>query len=273
MLGASEIAELLETHGLAARKSLGQNFVADPNTVARIVEHAGVSAGSKVLEIGPGVGSLSVAVTGVGASLLAVEKDEALQPVLEEVLARDPDAEYTVICADALELDYRDLLGGERHTLVANLPYNVAVPIILDVMERAPEVDPLVVMVQREVADRLCASPGGRTIGIPTLKAAWYCDARIVMNVPPTVFIPQPRVDSAVVRFDRHDPPGENPAPVFALLERAYNQRRKMLRRSLGAGLAEAMSVAEIDPTRRPESLSLQEWVRLAAAQSSGAPG
>ncbi len=273
MLGASEITELLKRHGLEARRSLGQNFVADPNVVARIVEHAGVGPGDHVIEVGPGVGSLSTAILEAGATLTAIEKDPRMLPVLEEVLSSVPGASLAqgtgseVVLGDALTLDWPEVIGREPARLVANLPYNVAVPIILTVLEEAPNVNPLVVMVQREVAERLVASPGGKTIGVPTLKVAWYASAKIVMKVPPTVFIPQPRVDSAVVRFDRHGKPASNPEPVFQMLERAYGQRRKMLRRSLnGLVSAQQFDRAGIDSASRPETLDLSDWVRLVTA-------
>ncbi len=267
MLGASEITSLLKRHGLEARRSLGQNFVTDPNVVARIVEHAGVGPGDHVIEVGPGVGSLSTAILEAGATLTAIEKDPRMLPVLEEVLSGVPGATSEVVLGDALTLDWPEVIGSGSARLVANLPYNVAVPIILTVLEKAPNVNPLVVMVQREVAERLVASPGGRTIGVPTLKAAWYATAKIVMKVPPTVFIPQPRVESAVVRFDRHGKPASSPEQVFQMLERAYGQRRKMLRRSLsGLVSAQQFDRAGIDSASRPETLSLSDWVRLATA-------
>ena len=205
MLGASEIRGILEEHGLDPRRSLGQNFVADPNTVRRIVRLAGVAPGDRVVEIGPGIGSLTLALLDAGAEVLAVEKDGALVPVLRDVLERAGSSRpVQVLHADALGVDWADLLSDDRWVLVANLPYNVAVPMVIEILERAPMIERLVVMVQREVADRLVASPGGRVIGIPSMKVSWYGAARMLATVSPEVFIPKPRVASAIVR---HRPP------------------------------------------------------------------
>jgi 16S rRNA (adenine1518-N6/adenine1519-N6)-dimethyltransferase len=292
VLGTSEVRALLDRHGLSARRSLGQNFVADPNTVRRIVRLAGVEAGDRVVEVGPGLGSLTLALADAGAHVLAVEKDTDLVPVLEEVLggaaASGPvtvgGGRVRVVTADALTLDWPGLLatgpdgtgdgtgdgpGTARWTLVANLPYNVAVPVVMGVLQRAAAVDRLVVMVQKEVADRLVATPGGRTIGIPTIKVAWYGGAKVLATVPPEVFVPRPRVMSAVVGIDRRPPPSTEvgPSDVFPLVERAYHQRRKMLRSTLGAVVpAGAFDRAGIGPTARPEELGVLEWARLAGA-------
>ena len=288
MLGTSEVRALLDRHGLSARRSLGQNFVADPNTVRRIVRLAGVGSGDRVVEVGPGLGSLTLALAGAGAQVLAVEKDADLVPVLEEVLGGSASTgpvavgagRVRVVPADALTVDWPGLLAAGldgsgdgpapvRWTLVANLPYNVAVPVIMGVLQGAAAVDRLVVMVQKEVADRLVATPGGRTIGIPTIKVAWYGGARVLATVPPEVFVPRPRVMSAVVGIDRRPPPSTEvgPSDVFPLVERAYHQRRKMLRSTLGAVVpAGAFDRAGIGPTARPEELGVLEWARLAGA-------
>lgn len=288
MLGQSEVRALLDRHGLFARRSLGQNFVADPNTVRRIVRLAGVEIGDRVVEVGPGLGSLTLALADAGAQVLAVEKDSDLVPVLEEVLggaaATGPvtvgAGRVRVASADALTVDWSALLAdgldgpgdgpvAARWTLVANLPYNVAVPVIMGVLQGAAPVDRLVVMVQKEVADRLVATPGGRTIGIPTIKVAWYGGARVLATVPPEVFVPRPRVMSAVVGIDRRPPPSTEvgPSEVFPLVERAYHQRRKMLRSTLGAVVpAGAFDRAGIGATARPEELGVLEWARLARA-------
>ena len=212
MLGPDEVRELLGRHGLAARKSLGQNFVADPSVVEWIAEQAGVGPGDPVVEVGPGLGSLTLALAATGAHVLALEKDDGLVPVLRDVLrasgvAEGPgDGQVTVQPADALEVDWSELLGAEATpgswTLVANLPYNVAVPVVMSVLAHAPAVGRLVVMVQKEVADRLAAGPGGRTIGLPSLRTAWYASARVLGEVPPEAFVPQPRVVSSVVAIE-----------------------------------------------------------------------
>jgi 16S rRNA (adenine1518-N6/adenine1519-N6)-dimethyltransferase len=267
MLGTSEIHELLERHGLDARRSLGQNFVTDPGVVRRIARLAGVGPGDRVVEVGPGLGSLTLALAETGARVVVVEKDRRLLPVLREVLGRVEGPVPEVVEADALELDWAGLLDGGPWVLVANLPYNVAVPIILGVLGGAPMVERLVVMVQREVADRLCATPGGRTIGVPTVKVAWYASARMIMSVAPEVFTPRPRVQSAVVEITRRpEPPAGDRERAFALVERAYQQRRKMLRTSLATMADQPQLVAAgIAPTARPEELDVAQWAALAA--------
>lgn len=270
MLGQGEIRDLLERHGLEARRSLGQNFVADPNTVAHIARLAGVGPGDRVVEVGPGLGSLTLALAATGAQVVALEKDRSLVPVLAEVLATDPAAaEVRVVEGDALVVDWDELLGSESWSLVANLPYNVAVPVVMRLLAEAPQVQRLVVMVQLEVAERLCATPGDRTIGIPTIKVAWWASARILTTVPPEVFIPRPRVQSAVVGIERRPQRSAlvGPSEVFPLVEQAYRQRRKMLRSTLGSVVpVEVFDQAGIDPQLRPERLGLDDWIRLAEA-------
>lgn len=277
LLGAGEIRSLLEEHGLAARRSLGQNFVADPALVERIAALADVGPARPALEIGPGLGSLTLALAARGGTVLAVELDDGLASLLPETLERHLGADaarVAVLHGDALRLDWPAVLadhGGadDTWTVVANLPYNVAVPVIIRLLARAPQVGRLVVMVQHEVADRLAAEPGGRTIGVPTIKIGWYASVRLLTTVPPEVFIPRPRVQSAVVSIDRRDPPSGtvDPAAVFALVDRAYGQRRKMLRSTLGGAVpTEAFAAAGIDPTTRPEQLDVADWARLAEA-------
>jgi 16S rRNA (adenine1518-N6/adenine1519-N6)-dimethyltransferase len=270
VLGAREISELLERHGLDARRSLGQNFVADPNTVVRIARLAGVGPGDHVVEVGPGLGSLTLALADTGATVLALEKDAGLLPVLREVLDDHGAAAVQVVEADALAVDWAALLGvASPWALVANLPYNVAVPIIMSVLEHAPAVQRLVVMVQKEVAERLVASPGGRTVGIPSMRVAWYAESELLGTVPPEVFVPRPRVTSALVGMVRRDPPTTELGPdeVFPLVEAAYRQRRKMLRSTLGRLVpAEAFERAGVAPTARPEELGVGQWAALALA-------
>ena len=280
MLGPDEIRELLDRHGLDARKSLGQNFVADPATVLRIARWAHVGPGDHVVEIGPGLGSLTLALADTGATVLAVEKDRSLVPLLSAVLEERAVRDVEVIDADAMTLDWeRELRSrAERWTLAANLPYNVAVPLILSVLADAPVVDHLVVMVQKEVADRLVAGPGGRVVGIPSMKVAWHASAEMLGVVPPEVFVPAPRVTSAVIGMTRRPPPSTlvGPGDVFPLVEQAYRQRRKMLRSTLGKTVpASAFETAGIETTRRPEELDIAEWTRLAEALAAerAAPG
>lgn len=281
MLGRSDVRDLLDRHGIEARRSLGQNFVVDPNTVRSIAGLAGVGPDDHVVEIGPGLGSLTLALADTGAEVLAVEKDRNLLPVLDEVLAGEraeraergaPALEVRVVEGDALTVEWADLLGpdaDQEWVLVANLPYNVAVPVVLRALGAAPRLRRLVVMVQLEVAERLCAEPGSRTIGVPTVKVGWYGAARIVKRVGPEVFVPRPRVGSAVVAIDRRPPPSQlvGPLDVFPLVERAYRQRRKMLRSTLGEVVdPDVFAAAGVDQRDRPEQLGLGDWVRLVEA-------
>jgi 16S rRNA (adenine1518-N6/adenine1519-N6)-dimethyltransferase len=273
-LSRAELTAVLTRRGLVARRSLGQNFVVDPDTVRRIVECAGVRPEDAVVEVGPGPGSLTLALVEAGARVVAVERDPAMVAVLEEVTAT-VEPKPSVVLADATDLDWAAVLGsapvtppaGRGWSLVANLPYNVAVPIVLHVLRDAPMIDSLVVMVQKEVADRLSAVPGGRAIGVPTVKVGWYATVERVMQVSREVFVPVPRVDSTVVRITRHRPVADEATAevAFSLLEQAYHQRRKMLRSSLGPSVPpDVLLEAGIEPTARPEELSPTDWARLA---------
>lgn len=264
------IRALLAEHGLEPSRALGQNFVADANTVRRIARLARVGPGDRVIEIGAGLGSLTLALSEVGGEVTAVEIDRHLVPILRAVA--EP-AGATVVQGDAMALDWDALLGpiddARPWTLVANLPYNIATPLVLDLLADVPQIDRMLVMVQREVGERLAAGPGDRTHGIPSVKAAWWADVRVVGKVPPTVFVPQPRVESALVEVVRHPAAGDDSerVAVFGLVETGYNQRRKMLRRSLAGKVSpEAFATAGVRPEARAEELSLAEWRRLAAA-------
>lgn len=263
-LGAARIRELLDLHGIRPSRALGQNFVADPNTVRRIVRLADVGPGDAVVEVGPGLGSLTGALLEAGAAVTAVEADPTLAGLLGEIVG----PEVRVVHADAVTVDWTALLGADRPwTLVANLPYNVATPVVIGVLTRAPMVGRAVVMVQREVGERWAAPAGSRLAGLPTVKIGYHAAARIVGRVPPTVFIPRPKVASVLVELRRHDRP-PTPAPyeeVVAVAARAYRQRRKMLRRSLPPVMDEAaIAAAGVDPTARPEQLSVADWGALA---------
>lgn len=263
----TELTELLARHGLEASRALGQNFVVDPNTVRRIARLAGVGPGDRVLEIGPGLGSLTLALAETGASVTAVEMDRFLLPVLREVVA---DRDVRIVEGDAMAVDWHDVLAGaDRWHLVANLPYNVATPLVLDLLRDVPQIAHMLVMVQLEVGERLAAGPGSRTYGIPSIKVALAATARVVGKVGPDVFLPRPRVDSALVEIVRLDDPPTTADRdhLVALVERAFNQRRKMLRRSLaGIVTPEAFVAADVDPALRPEQLSVQDWGRLTLA-------
>ncbi|HEV3132422.1 MAG TPA: 16S rRNA (adenine(1518)-N(6)/adenine(1519)-N(6))-dimethyltransferase RsmA [Acidimicrobiales bacterium] len=280
--GRAEIHELLLANDLRPSRALGQNFVADGNTVRRIVRLAGVTEGRRVVEVGAGLGSLTLALAEAGASVTAVEIDRHVLPVLRSQV--EPFG-VRVVEADALRLDWPELLGGERHhpepadddawTLVANLPYNVAVPLVIRVLEEAPQVSSLLVMVQREVGERLAASVGDDAYGAVSVKVAYWATSAVVGRVSASVFIPMPRVESVLVRLDRRPETGEGRTlagpgsadyeRLFSVVRGGFAHRRKMLRRSLdGLVPARAFDATGVRPTARAEELSLGEWERLA---------
>jgi len=252
---------------LAPRRDLGQNFVGDPNTVRKIASLAQVGPGDHVVEIGAGLGSLTLALAETGAAVTAVEVDRGIVPVLRDVVADQPNV--TVVEADATTIDWDDLLApAPRWTLVANLPYNIATPLVADLLDTAPQIAAMLVMVQKEVAQRFAAAPGSKQYGAVSVKVAYWATARIVGEVPPSVFVPRPNVDSALVRIDRRTPPDTDRAELFDLVRTAFGQRRKMLRRSLAGRVApERFAAANVAPEARPEDLDLAAWVRLADAR------
>ena len=259
----SEIADLLERHGLSPIHRLGQNFLADANITRKIVEVAGVQAGDQVVEVGAGTGTLTRALAATGSHVVAYEVDSGLAPVLEEVTAG---LDVELRFADVMGVDLGVALGPGRWVMVANLPYNVGTPLVLDALRDAPDILRFVVMVQREVAERFAASPGSKDYGLPSVISGIHAPARIAFRVPPQVFYPAPSVDSAVLVMDRVPaPPGATRAVELAAA--GFNQRRKMLRRSL-AGMFEdpVVSIREagLDPTSRAEDLSPVDFLRLA---------
>ena len=267
----TELNALLTVHDLGPSRALGQNFVVDPNTVRRIARLAEVGPETPVVEVGAGLGSLTLALAETGAPVVAVEIDRHLRPVLESVVVDAGVGEQVrVVAGDAMALDWDDVLAGhDRWVLVANLPYNVATPLVLDLLRDVPAIERMLVMVQLEAGQRLAAEPGSPAYGIPSVKVALRARARIVGRVGPDVFVPRPRVDSALVEVVRRDEPATDADPdrLEALVEQAFNQRRKMLRRSLaGVASPEAFAVAGIDPTSRPEQLAVEDWGRLVAA-------
>ena len=263
-----EAIELLERHGLSPSRALGQNFLVDPNTIRRIVRLAEVRAGEPVVEIGAGLGSLTLGLADAGAEVTAVEIDRHLLPALREVV--EPRG-VRVVAGDALTLDWSETLAGhDQWSLVANLPYNVATPLVCDLLDGVPAISRMLVMVQREVGERLAAQAGEAAYGIPSVKVAYWATARVVGRVPPTVFLPQPRVESALVRIERRPAPAvdADPERIFSLVRTAFGQRRKMLRRSLAGMVSpEAFAAAAIRPDARPEELSIEEWGRLTTAE------
>lgn len=259
------VRRLLDDHGLAARRDLGQNFVADPNTVRKIAALAGVGPGDRVVEIGAGLGSLTLALAETGAAVTAIEVDRGLTVALGEIVGEL--ANVDVVSADVMTIDWHELLAGAPHVVVANLPYNIATPLVCDLLDDVPAVERLVVMVQREVAERLAAAPGSGAYGAVSVKVAYWAAARIVAHVPAAVFVPRPRVESAVVDIVRRPPPDVDPEHLFAVVRTGFGQRRKMLRRSLAAIAGpEQFAAAGVDPTARPETLDLAAWCRLAVA-------
>jgi 16S rRNA (adenine1518-N6/adenine1519-N6)-dimethyltransferase len=270
------IRELLDSAALAPRRDLGQNFVADPNTVRRIADLARVGAGDHVVEIGAGLGSLTLALADTGARITAIEVDRGVVPVLRQVVSDRSNVH--VVEADAMRLDWNALLAGPdgepQHgwILVANLPYNVATPLICDLLDTVPTIERMLVMVQREAAERFAAPPRTAAYGAVSVKTAYWGSAKIVGHVPASVFVPRPNVESALVEITRRTPPTADPDNLFGLVRTAFGQRRKMLRRSL-AGMvhADTYGTADVSPTARPEELDVEAWCRLANAHADRA--
>lgn len=273
LLGPAQVRDLAEGLGVRPTKARGQNFVVDAGTIRRIVRAGGVRAGEHVVEVGPGLGSLTLGLLEAGAHVTAVEIDPVLAAALPGTVATLAPGwadRLTVVTADALTVT--EIPGGPPTALVANLPYNVAVPVLLTFLARFASLERVLVMVQAEVADRLVAPPGSRTYGVPSAKAAWYADARRAGSVGRAVFWPVPRVDSALVALERRDPPVTTAtrAQVFAVVDTAFAQRRKTMRAAL-AGLAgsgdaaeAALTAAGIDPSVRGERLGIAEFARIA---------
>jgi 16S rRNA (adenine1518-N6/adenine1519-N6)-dimethyltransferase len=267
------VLELLDRHGLRPGRALGQNFVADPNTVRRIARLAGVGPGDRVVEVGAGLGSLTLALAETGASVTAMELDRHLLPVLRSLV--EP-AGVRVVEADAMAVDWAALLGSTPGwALVANLPYNIATPLVAGLLDGVPVITRMLVMVQREVGERLVAGAGDPAYGAVSVKVAYWATASLVGRVPRSVFVPEPRVDSTLVAIDRRpapavDPEVVDPARLFRLVRAGFAQRRKMLRRAL-AGLVslEAFEAAGVRPEARAEELDVDAWGRLAACALS----
>ena len=286
LLSPTDVRSLLAAHDLRPSRALGQHFLADPNTARRIVRLAGVGPGDRVLEIGAGVGSLTVALAEAvspGGEVLALELDRHLVPILREVVADVP--AVRVVQGDALTVDYGRLLApaesgasGAAWTMVSNLPYNIATPLLARLLEEVPALRTLSVMVQKEVAERLTAPPGDRDCGAISVKVAYHATASIVGVVPPTVFVPRPKVDSAIARFERRsEPPVDVPSAeaLFALARAGFAQRRKTLRQSLkallGSKVEEVLATAGIAPMTRAEAVTLDEWAALTRAAALAA--
>ena len=278
LLGPAEIRELAAGLEVRPTKQWGQNFVIDKGTVRKIVRLAEVCADDVVVEVGPGLGSLTLALLPQVRQVVAVEIDPRLAaqlPVTVQTTAPDLLDWLTVVQQDALKLE--ELPDPQPTALVANLPYNVSVPVVLSLLQRFPTIDRVLVMVQLEVAERLAATPGSKVYGVPSVKASWYADVRLADKVGRNVFWPAPNVDSGLVKMVRRDPPRDDvaAADVFACVDAAFAQRRKTLRAALAgwAGSAaqaeEILRAAGIDPTLRGERLSVDDFAALAAARSA----
>lgn len=278
LLGPAEVRALAAELDVRPTKQRGQNFVIDPNTVRRIVRESGITAADVVVEVGPGLGSLTLALLEVAGRVVAVEIDELLASRLEQTIGEFAPAQaanFDLVVADALRV--QSIPGPVPTALVANLPYNVSVPVLLHMFQLLPSLERGLVMVQAEVADRLAARPGSKTYGVPSLKAAWYADVRRAGAIGRNVFWPAPNVDSGLVAWERREPPATTATreQVFAVVDAAFAQRRKALRGALrgAVGTAEeidaALAAAGVDPLARGESLLIEDFIRIA----EGLPG
>ncbi len=274
-LSRQQVTNWFDSTGGHPSRSLGQNFVVDPNTVRRIVRLADVGPQTRVVEIGAGLGSLTLALAETGAPVLAIEIDRHVIDGLREHTASCPNV--TVLHADAMELEWDTALppADGSYTLVANLPYNIATPLIADLLDFVPQIATMLVMVQKEVAERLSAAPRSPAYGAVSVKVAYWATARMVGTVPPSVFLPKPNVDSGLVRIDRRpggpivDPEIVSAHTIFGLVKAGFAQRRKMLRGNLAGLVTDAQfTEAGVAPTARAEELDIDGWVRLAVAST-----
>lgn len=272
LLGPSDIRELAESCGIRPTKQRGQNFVTDANTVRRIVKTSGIGPDDVVVEVGPGLGSLTLGLLEVARHVTAVEVDEVLAAQLPSTIATyapDQVGAFDLVIADAMKVT--SLPGPAPTAMVANLPYNVSVPVLLTFFERFSSIQTGLVMVQAEVAHRLAAGPGSKTYGVPSVKAAWYADMRLSGSVGRNVFWPMPNVESSLVAWNRRPEPGDEAHRLrtFAVIDAAFAQRRKTMRAALsslaGSGVLaeEALVKAGISPQARGESLGVEEFARL----------
>lgn len=283
LLGPAEVRDLAELLGVAPTKKLGQNFVHDGNTVRRIVQAATLTPGETVLEVGPGLGSLTLGLLDAGHPVVAVEIDPRLATQLPTTVAElQPAAELTVVTADAMTVDAAALSAPDGApiiptALVANLPYNVSVPVLLHLLAALPSLERVLVMVQAEVGHRIAAAPGSKIYGSPSVKAAWYGDWRVAGTISRQVFWPVPNVDSVIVGMHGRHVPGDDllRQRTFQLVDAAFGQRRKMLRQALAdvfgssAAATAAIDAAGVDPTARGEQLDLEAFLSLARVESA----
>jgi len=264
-LTRTEVKNLLLKYEIHPKKSLGQNFVVEPNTIRQIIKLAGLGPEDFVLEVGSGLGSLTLALLESCEHVTAIEIDDVLVNVLKETTKEQTGNKLRIVHADVMELDLQQILEEKNSQwhLVANLPYNIAVPMICDFLENASAISKMTVMVQREVAERMVAKVGEKAYGLPSVKIEYFAEAKIIADIPPTVFMPKPRVESSIVQIVRHETPiiSENYEVLFNLIKSAFRHRRKMLRSSLKGILStEDFDLTGIDPTNRAENITLKEW-------------
>ena len=270
LLGARRLREIFDSHGIRPTKALGQNFVIDPNTIRKVVTVAKVRPSDRILEIGAGAGSLTLGLAATGASVTAVEYDRRLLPVLAETLEGLNNVE--IVEADAMKLSLGDI---QAEKVVANLPYNIAVPVVMRLLSEAPQIAELIVMTQREVGERLAAGPGSKTYGQASVVVAYYGTASVAGKISRRAFFPVPGVDSVLVRIERREPPDVDRQALFALIRSGFGQRRKTLRNAVGGGAAgdriEAiLRSLGLDPAVRAEQLTLQDFVAITKSWEEG---
>ena len=268
VVGKSDLKDMMEKHDLRPSKSLGQNFVVDPNTILKIIRAANIEKGEQILEIGPGLGSLTSQLSAT-SKVVAIELDRYLIPALEEVLNHfGKRKNVEIVQEDAMKIDWQEFFTQRQGVwkMVANLPYNIATPLLVTLLENAPEIQAIYVMVQLEVGERFAASPRSKAYGIPSVKAQYWAETKVLGKVSPNVFLPVPKVDSAILQIIRKSsPPEVNYANFSRLIQTAFQHRRKMIRKSLNTLVPLAnFSIAELSPQARPEELSVTDWVKLA---------
>ena len=267
VIGKSDLKNIMEQHDLKPSKSLGQNFVVDPNTILKIIRAANIEKHQQILEIGPGLGSLTSQLSTT-SKVVAIELDRYLVPALEEVLNHFGERENVeIIHQDAMKIDWKEFFSHRQGIwkMVANLPYNIATPLIVTLLENAPEIQSIFVMVQLEVGERFAASPKSKAYGIPSVKAQYWAETKVLGKVSPNVFLPVPKVDSAILQIIRKpSPPEVNYTNFSRLIQTAFQHRRKMIRKSLSTLIPISnFTIAEISPQSRPEELSVADWVKL----------
>lgn len=267
VVGKSDLKDMMEKHDLRPSKSLGQNFVVDPNTILKIIRSANIEKGEQILEIGPGLGSLTSQLSAT-SKVVAIELDRYLVPALEEVLNHFGKRENVeIVQEDAMKIDWQEFFAQRQGVwkMVANLPYNIATPLLVTLLENAPEIQAIYVMVQLEVGERFAASPKSKAYGIPSVKAQYWAETKVLGKVSPNVFLPIPKVDSAILQIIRKpSPPEVNYTNFSRLIQTAFQHRRKMIRKSLTTLIPMSnFTIAEISPQSRPEELSVADWVKL----------